>query len=545
MSRRKGHYIIGIDFGTTYSSIFQFDEKKNAPIGLTGSCSSYFYPTVISYSKGSWYFGEQALKKNQCILDLKRMFGILEDSPLLNEVKKIWAIDNITLRKSEDKGLIEIALKSDPKSSKIDEWVTPDEIAAKFIRYLFNDNNIPISRQQKVVVTCPADFNTIQRKVLMNAMETAGFSSSSVFLLHEPSAASISYMQDSSSDCHYNNFLVCDFGGGTLDLSLLDISPKSFTIKNLTGNRYLGGRDFDNAIFEWSKKTFERNLSRKLTKSELKQIKKQCQDAKIALNINSHVSIDITDEDEEENSITLTRTIFEDLAKPLLDEAIKVIDNFISKQARISKSSVDAIFLVGGTSNLYLFRQRIKQLFNKNPIDYQMQREAVARGACYFAAMIEDAIDSPLRDLNFNQRLSHSIGTDVYNDDNKAQFSEIIPKNSKIPVSGTKSYISSYDNQKELHVGVYESDEIYLNNCIPIDEFNQKIKPLPKGKARITVTMSIDSNGILKTTSVFKNLEIDEYDSDYDVHEIQENLNLSDSRPASRSHIFDDYDEFD
>lgn len=75
--------------------------------------------------------------------------------------------------------------------------------------------------------------------------------SSNVFFLHEPSAASILYMQDSNSDCHYNNFLVCDFGGGTLDLSLLDISPKSFTIKILTGNRYLGGRDFDNAIFEW------------------------------------------------------------------------------------------------------------------------------------------------------------------------------------------------------------------------------------------------------------------------------------------------------
>ncbi len=88
-------------------------------------------------------------------------------------------------------------------------------------------------------------------------METAGFSSSSIFF------TTISYMQDSNSDCHYNNFLVCDFGGGTLDLSLLDISPKSFTIKNLTGNRYLGGRDFDNAIFEWSNKTFERNISRR------------------------------------------------------------------------------------------------------------------------------------------------------------------------------------------------------------------------------------------------------------------------------------------
>lgn len=101
------------------------------------------------------------------------------------------------------------------------------------------------------------------------------------------------------------------------------------------------------------------------------------------------------------------------------------------------------------------------------------------------------------------QRLSHSIDTDVNNGDNKAQFSEIIPKNSKIQVYGTKSYVSFYDNQKQLHVGVYESDEIYLNNCIPIDDFNQRIKPLPKGKAQITVTMSIDSNGILKTSSVF------------------------------------------
>lgn len=535
-------YIVGVDFGTTYSSIFEYDETKKCPVGLTGSCSSYFYPTIVAYSRGSWYFGEQALKKSQCILDIKRMFGTLKDSPVLDGSKKLWETENIILRKSE-KGLIEIGLKDDPKDSEPSEWFEPEEIASKFIRFLFTDNNLKITKFKKIVVTCPADFNTIQRRVLMNAIEEAGFSTELVMLLNEPSAAAISYFQDEGFENRYNNFFICDFGGGTLDLTLLNISNKDFSIKSASGDRYLGGRDFDAAIFEWSKQKFEQKLKRKLRKSEIKQIKNQCQDAKIALNTTSKTSIDILTDDEDEYSETLTRTIFEDLAKPLLDKAINVIDDFITKQVKLKKDDIEDILLVGGSSNLYIFRQRIKQYFDRDPLNYKLPREAIARGACYVSAMVDSVIESPLEDLNFNQKLAHPIGTDyVSKAGGKRMFSEILHKNDKIPTSGKRKYVSVRDNQKSIHVGIYECEELYLDNCVPIDEFTQKIDELPKGKAEITVEMEIDANGILTTSSRFKNLETNEYDEEFD-EEITRGMFISDNGSVHRGGLISGSDD--
>ncbi|KAK8883224.1 Heat shock protein ssb1 [Tritrichomonas musculus] len=525
----RKNYIVGIDFGTTYSSIFEFDEAKKMPIGLTGSCSSYFYPTIVAFSHGNWYFGEQALKKNQCILDIKRMFGILQDSPVIENSKKLWETENIVLRKSSKNGLIKIGLKNGVKDSQPDVWMDPDEIASKFIRYLFTDNNLKISEHKKIVVTCPADFNTIQRKVLMKAIERAGFSPDFVTLLNEPSAAALSYFQDTNYENDYNNFLVCDFGGGTFDLTLLNISRKQFTVKSAYGDRYLGGRDFDMAIFEWAKKRFEIKLKRKLKKAEIKQIKNQCQDVKISLNQSPRVSIDILTEDDDEYSEMLTREIFEKLSEPILDKVFKVIDDFLTIQVKLNKKSIEAILLVGGSSNLYIFREKVKQYFGRDPLNYSLPREAIARGACYVAAMNDSYIDSPFNDLNFNQRLSHPIGTDIVSKPgDKRKFSEILHKNDTIPAHGQKKYYSISDNQKSVHIGIYECEELYLDNCVPIYEYNQRVKELPKGKAQITVKMDIDSNGILTATSKFKNLVTNEYDSDYDEEIYRENLNMSD-----------------
>lgn len=511
-------HFIGLDFGTTCSSIYVYNTETNKPEPRMKGQESEYIPTLIAFQKENGnkkiLYGFEAAKANQYIFDVKRMLGVTYEA-LIEQYSKngktLWDEEGLSFKSTKNKmneaSTIEICCDPEDKN-----FESSEKIAGKYIQWLVETvAEIKIDLYLNIVITIPADFTVNQRKAIIRATKEAGFDEYNITLLHEPSATAISYFQQPENvDKTFNNLLVCDFGGGTFDLSLLSISKSNFDVKIVYGDRQLGGRDFDHAIYQWIKTKcrdeFDFNLDKFDAREKIDLIKK-CQDAKEQLSSQNEIQIKLRIR-EEEKTLILTRNEFNSICNDLIEKSIKTVVKILN-ESEISSSDVDGVLLVGGSSSIPIFQSKMKEFFGEEKIlSFDKNREAIAMGACYLAAMNEGIISTENMKNNYNQRLSHSIGIEITDGDiinpKRGFFSPILKKNTLIPCTQKSNYVNP-DWSTSVGYFIHECDEIKVSENTLVDLLIQNIRSAKYGTFSIEVVMSIDRNGILTTYCTCEN----------------------------------------
>ena len=471
--------IIGIDLGTTTSEIayIENDEPKIIP-----DCfGNRIVPSVVGKKEdGTVVVGQVAY--NQLISSPDRT---------ISEVKRLMGSDI----------LIPVG----------DKKYLPHELSSMILKELKNYAEDYFGEEVvEAVITVPANFNNSQRKVTKLAGEMAGLKVERI--INEPTAAAIAYGINNSQK--EEKILVYDLGGGTLDVSILEIFDGILDVKSSRGNDRLGGKDFDSRIEKYIEdefeKTYKQNLYKDLDMKNKLSIKMRIKEA--AINAKKELStqltttinipfINIIDNKPVSIDMEFTREKFDELTKDLVISTTEKIDEAL-KAAKLKEKDIDTVLLVGGSSRIPAVRELVEKKFKGKIISGINPDEAVAMGAAIQAGIKSNQITCE-ENLMITDKCSYNLGTSIIKiGDGKiieGAFDCIIPIDSSIPCSKKKTYYTAVDNQEEVRIEVFEGNESMAADNTKIGDF--LLKGVPKGKAgeeSIDVQFDYDLNGILE-----------------------------------------------
>lgn len=463
--------ILGIDFGTTNSLIGYLD--KDTPKLIPNSRDSLLTPSVVGMSEtGDLLVGEAA--KNQSIAFPDRT---------VSSIKRVLGEDKvITLGK---------------------EQFTPQEIAGAIIKRLKLDAEEHLGEiVEEAVITVPAYFSDAQRQAVKDAGEIAGFIVERI--LNEPTAAALAYGLNSESK---DTIMVYDFGGGTFDVSIIRAREGAFRVLATNGDVQLGGDDMDWAIAEWLKKNFKKAEKVDLEGKEIDEIQKRviqqrlkdaAETAKKDLSEHLETTINlpfIYTESEEPKHLktTLTRTQMEEIVEPLVERTKKPLEQSM-KDAKLKFEDLDSILLVGGTTRMPKVKQFVEDLVGKSLGHKVDPEQSVALGAAIQAGVKR----GKLEEMVIVDVAPHSLGIEVKD----GKFSVIIPRNTAIPCSKKKPYVTTQDMQTEAQITVFQGEkEVASANAKLGDFVFSGIEGNDAGKALVDVLFDYDINGIVKVTA--------------------------------------------
>ena len=452
--------IIGIDFGTT-NSVMSILEGRNPTI-IPNKMGARLTPSVVSFSKkNDLLIGQVA--KNQAVINSER------------------TISSIKRSMGKDKE-IKIGRKK----------YTPPEIAAMIIRKLKEDAEDYLGEElERAVITVPAYFSDSQRQATKDAGKMAGLEV--LRIINEPTAACLAFGINQKED---KMVMVFDFGGGTYDVSILEISDGVFEVKATSGNNYLGGDDIDQKLIDYIAKEFlkQENIDLREDRLALQKLKEEAEKAKISLSEIEEVNINIPFITADEHGpkhidMIITRKLFEDLIKDIINQLIEPANAAIN-DAELSIDDIDKILLVGGSTRIPLVQEAIKNLTN-NSLDKSINPdECVAIGA----AIQGGIINGDLKGILLVDVTPLSLGIET---EGKV-FVPIIDRNTIIPTTGSKIFSTISDNQTTVEVHVLQGESPNIADNITLGRFQLTgIKPAPKGTPCIEVTFDIDVDGIV------------------------------------------------
>ena len=362
------------------------------------------------------------------------------------------------------------------------------EIAEKFLE----------SSVKNAVITVPAYFNDSQRKATKDAGVIAGLNV--IRIINEPTAAALAYGLQKRANCvDQRNIFIFDLGGGTFDVSLLTIKDNVFDVKATAGDTHLGGEDFDNRIVNYFVKEFKRKHNNDISGNPkaLRRLRIACERAKRTLSFDTEATIDI-DALYEGNDFhsSLTRAKFEQLNEDLFEKCMKTVEGVLS-DAKMNKSSVDDVVLVGGSSRIPKVQQLLQDFFKWKELCMSINPdEAVAYGAAVQAALLCEGTTSSLN-LVLRDVTPLSLGNSIKGD----LLDVLIPRNSAIPVKKTNTYYTVEDNQSRVVINVYEGERLKASENNLLGLFYLSIPPAPRGQIPIEVCFSIDVDGILNVSA--------------------------------------------
>ncbi|MEW9080159.1 Hsp70 family protein [Terrisporobacter glycolicus] len=471
--------IIGIDLGTTTSEIayIENDEPKIIP-----DCfGNRIVPSVVGKKEDNTVIVGQ-VAYNQLIPSPERTVA---------EVKRLMG--------------------SDTKINMGEKEYMPHEISSLILKELKKYAEDYLGEEvEEAVITVPANFNNSQRKVTKLAGEMAGLKVERI--INEPTAAAMAYGIDNADK--EEKILVYDLGGGTFDVSILEMFEGILDVKSSRGNDRLGGKDFDSRIEKYIEKEFERiynqNLYKNLDVQNKLSIKLRVKEA--AINAKKELSnqlsttinipfITVIDNKPVSISIELKREKFNELTKDLVERTTEKIDEAL-KAANLKAKDIDTVLLVGGSSRIPAVKELVESKFKGKIISGINPDEAVAMGAAIQAGIKSNQITSE-ENLIITDKCSHNLGTSIIKiGDGKVingAFDCIIPIDSSIPCSKKKLYYTAVDNQEEVRVEVYEGNEELAEDNMKIGDF--LLKGVPKARAgeeSIEVQFDYDLNGILE-----------------------------------------------
>ena len=501
MKKSKKEYAIGIDLGTTYSCAGVY--KNNRVEIIPNQLGENTTPSIVSFTDTHRLIGEKA--KNlivhnfeNTLYDSKRLIGRNYSEKVIQDNMKLWSFKI----EKDDKDKILYVVKYKNKIKKF----YPKQISSMILESIKNNASKYLKQEIKdAVITVPAYFNNTQREETIDAGRIAGLNV--IKIINEPTAAAIAYGLDKKFN-FIKNVLIFDLGGGTFDVTIMEINKSNFTVKAIGGDSHLGGQDFDNELVKYLINVFEEENGIDISNNQkaIRRLKIACEKAKINLSNSIETSIDI---DSLSNSINLemriTRDIFDALCQKYFDKCLNIVKSTI-EDSKIPKDKIDDIVLVGGSSRIPKIQDMLSNFFNnkKKLLKVINADEAVAYGA---------AIEAELRNLNDDQNLEKlvlvdvcplSLGTGIEN----GLMSVIIKKNTPIPCEQTKGYVTTLDNQEKFTIGIFEGERKFFKDNLLLDRFYiENIRKAPKGDVTVKVTLRIDENSILNISAYEKGNE--------------------------------------
>ncbi len=481
--------IIGIDLGTTNSvvAILEGDQPKV----LTNSSGSRLTPSVVGFTDSGERLVGQIAKHQQVanpkntVFSIKRFMGRRHNE--VSSEEKIVPYEVV----GGPEELVKVTIRG--------KEYTPPEISAMILQDLKKTAEDYLGEPvDRAVITCPAYFNDSQRKATKDAGEIAGLKVERI--INEPTAAALAYGLDKKK--HEERIAVFDLGGGTFDISILEIDPEvgTFEVKSTSGDGHLGGDDYDEELIDHVAEEFRKKEGIDLRKDPmaLQRLKEACETAKCELSktMETQLNLPFISADQagpKHLQMTLTRTKFEQLTEKLTERCRKPVMEAL-EAAKISPSDIDEVVLVGGSTRIPAVQTLVKQIFAKDPNKSINPDEVVAVGAALQGAIIAgDKDDIVLVDVT-----PLTLGVETQG----GVMTAMIDANSVIPTSKTKTYTTAADNQTEVTIHVLQGNRPMAADNRSLGQFNLTgIAAAPRGMPQIDVTFDIDKNGIINVSA--------------------------------------------
>ncbi|MBL8015027.1 MAG: molecular chaperone DnaK [Candidatus Doudnabacteria bacterium] len=484
--------VIGIDLGTTNSAVAVMLGGK--PEVITNKEGMRTTPSVIAISVdtkdeivGMTAKNQMVTNPEQTFYSVKRLIGMEYSDPAIAEDLKTLPYKT---RKNK-KGGVEIQFG--------EEWVAPEAISAKVLAKIKRDAEAFLGETvTDAVVTVPAYFNDSQRQATKNAGKIAGLNV--LRIINEPTAAALAYGLDKNKEA---TIAVYDLGGGTFDISILEIGDGVFEVKSTNGDTHLGGDDFDQRIIQYLVDEFkkEQGIDLKEDAAALQRLKEAAEKAKITLSSaeNTEINLPYITADAKgpkHMRLTLTRSQLEKIVMDLVEQTTKPIDKAL-KDAGVSKSDIDDVVLVGGMTRMPLVLKTVKEYFGRDPHQGVNPDEVVAVGAAIQGAVL--AGDQSVQDITLLDVTPLSLGIEV----NYGEMHVMIPRNTTIPTEKTEDmFTTAADNQTAIDIKVLQGERPMAADNKVLGTFRlDDIPSAPRGVPRFAVTFKIDANGILNVSA--------------------------------------------
>ena len=487
---------IGLDLGTTYSCIGVF--KHGRVDIIANDMGNRTTPSVVAFTDDERLVGDAA--KNQSsmnptntVYDAKRLIGRKFDEPVVQKDISHWGFK--VINDGNNKPKFEVQFKGETKQ------FYPEEISAMVIGKMKEVAECQLGKDsvKDMVITVPAYFNDSQRQATKDAGTIAGVNV--LRIINEPTAAAIAFGLNEKSDKE-RKVLIFDLGGGTFDVSLLDIDDGMFEVKATAGDTHLGGEDFDNRLVEYFAERFNKKYKCNIKESPraIRMLKAAAERAKRTLSTATTASV-ICESIYQGHDLmdNISRAMFENLNSDLFRKCIEPVNKVLT-DSQTSKSDITDVVLVGGSTRIPYVQQLLKDFFNgKEPCRGVDPDEAVAFGAAVQAAIIKGDQHESIKDVLLLDVAPLSIGIETAGE----VMTVLIPRNSTIPAKKTETFTTFADNQPAVTIKIYEGERAKTRDNNLLGTFDLTgIPPMPRGVPKIEVTLDINADGIMNVSAV-------------------------------------------